>query len=369
MLKSPKDEMLYRTAATVFLLLGVVAAGYLAAQYALPILLPFLLAWLLSLAVRPLVGKLAGERPVARRIISGFLVILFVGLLILGIFKGCERAVSELGRLMEGLSQETSGVSRFFSELSGWITSLSRHLPFLKRFEDHPAFDEFCAYLDSTVQSWARSALETLGQKLPAVLLGILSSLPSVLIFSTALLLSCYYFSADPLPLGERLSRLLPEKWQTTLYLWRVKLKKAVTGYFKAYLLLGIVTFGEMFAALSILRVPYAFLLAWVIALVDFLPLLGAGTVLVPWAVVSLLMGNGGLATGLLVVFGLHTLLRQILEPRLLSRELGLSPPVSLLAVYAGWRLLGVGGMVIAPLVAMIVKEGMRKQETHGTVS
>ncbi len=361
---SPKDSALLRRAAWVILLTAIGLGAWLSYKYLLPILLPFLISWLLSSAIRPMVGKLAGQRPIARRLVTAFLVILFTGLLVFGIIKGGERAVSELGRFMEGLAREDSDISLFFTDLSDWMTSLSEHLPFLDRFEDHPAFDRFCAYLDSIVRNGAQSALTTLGEKVPAFLMAFVGQLPSVLIFITALLLSCYYFSADPKTPGERLGALLPASFQTSFYLWRTKLKKALTGYVKAYLLLGLITFGEMFLGLSILKVPYAFLLAWVIALVDFLPLLGAGTVLIPWAVVSLVLGNGGTATGLLIIFGIHTLLRQVLEPRLLSRELGLSPLVSLVAIYAGWRLFGVGGMIVAPLVVMVGKEWWAQKET-----
>ncbi len=353
----PEKSTVYRTAARLVVLFGSAVGLWLAFKYALPILLPFLVALLLSAAVRPLVGKLAGDRPIPRGLLSGFLVLLFTGLAVFGIAKGCERALTELGRLMEGLSREDSGISRFFGEVSGWMTSLSAHLPFLDRFEDHPAFDQVCGYLDDTVRAWATSALETLGQRVPAFLMALVGRLPSALIFLTTLLLACYYISAHPLPPGERLGKLLPPSWQTNYYVWRVKLKKALTGYVRAYVILGLLTFGEMFLGLSVLKIPYAFLLAWVIALVDFLPLLGAGTVLVPWAVACLFTGNGGLATGLLVIFGIHTLLRQILEPRLVSRELGLPPLASLVAVYAGWQLFGVGGMIVAPLVVMIAKE------------
>ena len=181
--------------------------------------------------------------------------------------------------------------------------------------------------------------------------------LPSVLIFTTSLLLSCYYLSAHPDSPGKRLEDLLPEAWQTAFGSWRGKIKKALSSYLRAYVILSLLTFGEMFLGLSILKIPYAFLMAWVIALVDFLPLLGAGAVLVPWAAVCFITGDGGLATGLLVIFGIHTLLRQIIEPRLVSHELGLSPLVSLVALYAGWRLMGVGGMIAAPLLVMIAKE------------
>ncbi|MBQ9780965.1 MAG: sporulation integral membrane protein YtvI [Clostridia bacterium] len=366
---SPKDTLLFRRAAWVVLLAGFFLGLRWVFKYLFPVILPFLLAGLISLAVRPLVFKLAGRKPVARGVITGFLVLFFVGLLLFGIFKGCERGVTELGRLMEGLSREDSEISHILADVSGWMTSLSEHLPFLDRFSDHPAFDEFCVYLDGTVRAWAESALETMGQRIPAFLMSLVGRLPSVLIFLTTLLLSCYYLSAHPEKPGERLGNLLPESWRTVFYVWLVKLKKAVGGYIRAYVFLGTLTFVEMLLGLSLLKIPYAFLMAGIIALVDFLPLLGAGTVLIPWAVVLLLAGDGGGATGLLVLFGLHTLLRQIIEPRLVGKELGLSPLASLVAVYAGWQLMGVGGMLLAPLVALAGKELLQNKKDMGTRS
>lgn len=360
---SEKSHALYRTAARIVILFGVLAGLWLAFEYALPILLPFLLAWLLSLVIRPLVNRLAGKKRWLRGVMTGFLVIFFSGFVVFGIIKGCGRAVAELGRLMEGMSREDSEISGFFEEINSWVTSLSDHLPFLDRFSDHPNFQAFCDSLDQAVRAGAQSALDTLGERVPSFLMSVVGQLPSVLIFITSLLLSCYYFSADSHTPGMQLGRVLPTPWQAGYHVWRQKLKTALGRYMKAYVILGLLTFGEMFLGLSILKIPYAFLLAWVIALVDFLPLLGAGTVLVPWAVVCLVMGKGGLATGLLVIFGIHTLLRQILEPRLLSKELGLHPLASIVAVYAGWSLFGVGGMLVAPLVLLVFKELLSGKE------
>ncbi len=361
---SSHDHRLYRAAAILFLIISGVLGVFFCLRYLFPILLPFLIAWLLSLAVRPLVNKIAGKRRLFRGIVTGILVLLFVGLLVFGLIKACEQGVEELGKLMERLASEEADGHGLFSSLSGWITSLSEHLPFLDRFSDHPAFDQFCAALDEAVRTAAESSLKLLGEKIPAAILSFVSRLPSVLIFSTSLLLSCYYFSADTDKPGDQLSRRLPENFRTSFYIWQAKIQKALGQYLRAYLLLSALTLGEMLLGLTLLRVPYAFLLAIVIALVDFLPLLGAGTVLIPWALFCLVTGNGGLATGLLILFGIHTLFRQIAEPRLVSRELGLPPVTSLIAVYAGWQLLGVGGMLIAPLIAMVIKELMTAQET-----
>ena len=143
---------------------------------------------------------------------------------------------------------------------------------------------------------------------------------------------------------------------------WRECLASAAKKYVRAYLALGGITFGEMFLGLTLLKVPYAFLIAWGIALIDFLPLLGTGAVLIPWAAVTLVTGNPGLGLGLLILFGVSTLVRQFVEPRLLGAELGLHPLVSLLAVYAGWRLFGVWGMMLAPFGALWVKATVQKK-------
>ena len=101
---------------------------------------------------------------------------------------------------------------------------------------------------------------------------------------------------------------------------------------------------------------PYAFLLALLIAAVDFLPLLGTGVVLIPWGIICLILGQVRLGIGLLILYGVTTLIRQVLEPKLIGEGLGLHPLLSLLSMYAGLRLFGVWGMILAPLVAAGIK-------------
>ena len=138
--------------------------------------------------------------------------------------------------------------------------------------------------------------------------------------------------------------------------LWR-RLRRLGRRYLRACLLLGLFTFLQMFIGLAILSVPYAFLLSLLIAVVDFLPLLGTGIILIPWAAVSLLMGEVRLGIGLLVLYVVSSVVRQILEPRLIGQGLGLHPLLSLFAMYAGLRLLGVPGMILAPLLVSAARE------------
>ena len=123
-----------------------------------------------------------------------------------------------------------------------------------------------------------------------------------------------------------------------------------------AALLLALLTFLEMFVGLTLLRKPYAFLLALLIAFVDFLPVLGTGTVLIPWGIGELLLGSTGSGLGILALYAISSVLREIAEPHLVGRSLGIHPLLSLLSMYAGFRLFGIHGMVLAPLAAAVIK-------------
>ena len=360
---SDKDLRLFRFSHGLIAAALTVLGIWLGIRYLLPVFLPFLAARLMAAVLRPVLDITAGKRQPTRKITAAVLLILFVGLGMFLLWKGLERGLRELGRLMEGLSGGYSEIGLFGEEVASGMTDFISHLPWGDRLAKHPLFDGVCAYLSNAVISAVSNALNTLSQSLPSTALSIAGRLPALLLFSTTFLLSSYDFCAAASSPETRLIACLPPTWAVRCEAWRKKLQKALGGYLRAYVLLGFLTFAEMLLALSILRLPYALLLAALIALLDFLPVLGVGTALVPWAVACLLSGRGGLGTALLVIFGVHTLLRQILEPRMIGRELGLSPLASLVAVYAGWKLFGVTGMILSPLAVMMIKEIWQDRE------
>jgi sporulation integral membrane protein YtvI len=197
--------------------------------------------------------------------------------------------------------------------------------------------------------------------------------IPAAFIFITVTLLACYYFTADNGALKRSLSvglaRLTPLPLRDRLPPLGRRLKRLGQSYLRACLLLGLTTFLLTFIGLAVLRIPYAFLLAILLAVVDLLPLLGTGIILIPWAALCLLLGQVKLGIGLLILYGVSTLIRQILEPKLIGDGLGLHPLVSLGAMYAGLRLFGVWGMILSPLVTAAVVSiwrGGSPQATEG---
>ena len=133
----------------------------------------------------------------------------------------------------------------------------------------------------------------------------------------------------------------------------------------KAYALLMFITFVELSVGLLILRVKGAVWLAALIAIVDILPVLGTGTVLIPWTLFELISGNFGMALGLLILYVFITVLRNILEPRLVSYQIGLNPLVTLFFMYLGLQIAGVAGMMLFPVVVMILVQLQESGHVH----
>ena len=348
-----------RTASVLFCLLTAGFALWLTFRHVLGILAPFLLAYLLSRLVKPPALRLHRRTRIPLGVCAAMLVILTVGGIAAVTVGGVRRGVEELSRLASDLTADTDGLIYAAETILSRVESISSHIPFLRHFEDAPFYAEFCAKLDSLVEVGIQRLTESITSRLPGAAMSVAGFIPAAFIFMTVTLLACYYFTADNGALGRSLSaglaKLAPVPLRDRLPPLGRRLKRLGQGYLRACLLLGLTTFLLTFIGLAVLGVPYAFLLAILLAVVDLLPLLGTGIILVPWACICLLLGQVKLGIGLLILYGVSTLVRQILEPKLIGDGLGLHPLASLCAMYAGLRLFGVWGMILSPLVTASV--------------
>jgi sporulation integral membrane protein YtvI len=181
--------------------------------------------------------------------------------------------------------------------------------------------------------------------------------MPSVILFTVVFLISAFYFASDGQRIWGALFSLLPSSWQRKLPALKQKFSTTVSGYIKAYLLIMLMTFLEAFVGLSILRVNYAFIIAIIIAIVDVLHILGTGTVLIPWALFAFFSSDIRLGVGLLVLYGVTLIVRQLVEPKIVGSTLGIHPLLTLASVYIGLELIGFVGIFAGPMVALFVKE------------
>ena len=211
------------------------------------------------------------------------------------------------------------------------------------------------------------SAGGTLAQKLYETVFGLvtrlLGALPDSLFFLMTMILSCYFAAGELPKLREKALLLLPKEASDWCRRVSRGLHQALGGWFRAQAKLMGVTFLVLTVGFLLLRVDSPILLALGVSFLDALPVFGTGTILIPWAVISMLAGDMGMGLGLLGLYGAAALLRNVLEPKVLGANLGLSPLATLAAIYAGWRLMGIWGMIGFPLAAMVLCQVIVKSE------
>ena len=193
-------------------------------------------------------------------------------------------------------------------------------------------------------------------QQMPGLLSGLLEKVPGGAMTLGTGVLSGYFISARLPRLKERLRRNLPKNWQETLLPSLGHLRESLGKWLVAQGKLMAVTYGIVALGLTFLGIPYAFAWAILVAAVDAVPLLGTGTVLLPWALTKLLQGSPLAAAGMLLLYLVAVITRTVLEPKFFGKHLGLDPLVMLVFLYVGYRLWGFWGIVISPLLAATTK-------------
>lgn len=323
-------------------------AALLLLRYLFPCVLPFLAAWLLSRMVLPFARRIGERIHLSERILAPlFLLLLFLGVILLIGFSA-KRLLAELMQFFEGILKEQGGafggLELLFERIEAWGEKWGLHT------------GEHAEAFGSLLQDALGGLLQSMSAALPSLAARILSAFPGIVLVSVITVISGFYFCMDGDRILRRLCTSLPQRWQHALPKWKRASVRFFRRYLRAYLILFGLTFLGLFLGFSILGVEYAFLVSLVTAVVDLLPVLGIGTVLLPWAAVLLLQERFYLGFGLLILYAVMLILRQILEPRLVGKSLGLHPVLTLFAGYTGWRLFGVVGMLIGPPVAMLLR-------------
>ncbi len=207
-----------------------------------------------------------------------------------------------------------------------------------------------------TALDFAKTAVSSLGSYLVSMISSAVFSLPNVVMWITIFIVSSFYFTAD----YDRVWNFFEKHFSTLTSFCTGKLSIVIVAYAKIMAL----TAAEVFVGLIILRIPNALLLSILTSIVDIMPILGTGTVLIPWAIVSLVTSHYVIGIGLLVLYIVITVVRQYVEPLVVGKELGISPIVSLISMVVGLNLFGLPGMIGFPLIAAFI---MYQQEANSS--
>lgn len=319
-----------------------IAIIYVFFQYLFTYIAPFVIGWILSLIYNPLINFLNKKFKIPRGI--GALISI---LLLIAFF--CSVVAGSISRL----SHEAA---LFYDQLPKYIESLHSSLINLNE-----KLNEILSILpkgfsinidNANLWDLAASILKNNSSSSIHFVLGI----PNVLVIILISLLSSFFFAKDKYYIDAFVAAHTPTSLHLLFHTAKGSLGEAIWGYIKSQLILMVFTFIICITGLLILGSPYAFLISVIISIIDSLPFFGSGFILWPWAIVQLLMGNTFLAVGYIIIYLIITLMRQILQPKILGTQIGLHPLVTLISIYIGLKLIGVLGMIIGPIIAVMIK-------------
>ena len=226
--------------------------------------------------------------------------------------------------------------------------------------------------LTDFVESAGNSLSSSLSSMVTAISTGALSavtnvagSVPSFLVKFIITIVASFFFVSDYYAITSFLARQLPQKARDMLFKVKEKGVDVIFKFGRAYAILLSITFVELLIGFSLLRVDYALLIALLTAIVDILPVLGTGTVLIPWAAAMLILGNFPLGIGLLILYAIITVVRQMLEPRVVGKQIGLYPLVTLVCMFVGTYLFGFVGLFGLPIIATVLVQLNQSGDIH----
>lgn len=334
---------LRRIAYITVITLGALVGTYLLFRYAFASLLPFLIAAVIAFWVDKPAARLSERLGISvrllRLLLTLFATVAALGATALAVWGIAARLIDilqngGLDKIGEMFSKITDGVGGILGKIGEGV--------------------------GDAVLSLLSSVAETLGSFL-SVFVG---TIPRALLFLLVTVISSVYFSLDLDKIAAFFRGFLPTRVISLVGRVKSSFLSTLGKYLRSYFCLMLLTFGVMLVGLLILGRGESFLLAAVIALLDVLPVIGAGVVLLPWALYSFISGSVGLGIGLLLLYVIHTVIRQLAEPKILGKSLGVHPIITLVLLYVGYSLFGIFGILLVPIFTVLIEVTLNKENT-----
>lgn len=309
--------------------------------------MPFIIGWIIALIANPLVRFLDEKIRIRRKAGSAIVIIAVIALVVGAVYGACSILGRELSGFIRELPEMWKSVEADFADAGRTLESFSRYFSPDIQEQIHSVVDTLVGFITGMMDSLSTPTVTAVGN--------FAKNIPSILVAVIMCLLSSYFFIAQREEVIRAFHRYLPaelaEKWSVLSY----SMKNAVGGYFKAQLKIEVWMYVLLLIGFLILDVGYAALIALGIAVLDFFPVFGTGTVLLPWAIIKILSGDYKLAVGLLIIWGAGQLARQLIQPKIVGDSVGLPALPTIVLLYIGYKVGSVGGMILAVPVGIIL--------------
>lgn len=343
----------------------VLALFYAFFKYALGLFLPFIAAVLIAMLLQKPINFICNKTPLKRGIVSVFLVLIFSLAILFGISMIFVWIGTELKGFFQYIMIQLEDIPTLLVKIELTITNALSFLPdkienTVTTFISEKLNELLSASSNRTPPS---SSFDV--STLATPLLGILNTakqIPTTLISIVIAIVACCFMASDFKTVKKVILSIFKSETREKVVRAKHLLFPALGKMAKAYALIITITFTELSLGLFVLQLMgiyesgYIFIIAGIVALIDIVPVLGTGTVLIPWALYSLFTGNIPLAIGIIVMYVCITVIRQIIEPKLVAAQLGIPPFATIMAMYIGSRIFGFIGLFLLPITVVMVK-------------
>ena len=312
-------------------------------------LFPFTLALFFSIMTQPFSRFLEKKLKFSQKIATIVSIVLFLVIFLGFISLSALRLSGEIYKLSINLNKYSKEAQ------SLWNTAIDKVYSLLGYFPE--GFDE---QVKNSINGFIRMGTSKLGSFINS-LINFITSIPTIILYICITILSTFFISLDKNKIMAFLEQQFPKSWIKKVYNIKREMFNVLGSYIRAQIILMTICFFELLISFNILsflkfNLQYPLIFSIVICIIDALPILGAGAVLLPWSLISFVTGDINLGLALLVIYFLVLSVRQMLEPKLISQNLGVHPLVTLISMYSGFKFFGVIGFLIGPVVMIILK-------------
>lgn len=316
--------------------------------FVISLFLPFLLGFVFSFLVNPLADKLQKKFKLPRGLSAIIVLVLTIGIIGSIAVGGIWKIIDEVRNLYQNFSVIYTNIENTFDAIQHkWIT-IRDILPESVKYTCDglimSAYDKLNEFVNNLNYSPIVTSAGNFAKRLPGIFIGFI-----------VFILSSFFMVSDSKTVSDAVHKIFSEKTVKRYHIIKENIHKYLGGYIKAQLIIMSIAFVIILIGLSILRIEYALLIAVAIALFDALPFFGSGGILIPWAVISFITSDIKAGVGLLIIYLTVLLTRQLIEPKIVSQNIGMHPIITLMSMYIGYRTFSIGGLILGPITMMII--------------
>lgn len=322
---------------------------------------PFLIGFIISLLIEPIIKMISRGTKLTRRTSAIIVLLCIFTILITLIVWGSVSLISESAELLQSLNIY---IEKIYNQIQKYINSIE--------FDRLEIPRQVISIIETSANNFLDFVTKWVSGFLTSILQGI-TSLPVIGIYIVITILSTYFICADRLFILDQFEHHFPKLWVRKFGIHLKKLISTLGSYLKAEATLILISFIEVLIGLCIfkwigLNVEYPLLAALGIGFVDALPILGSGTVMIPWAIISAVNGDLKLGIAIFILYVIILVVHQLLEPKIVSNNLGIHPIFTLIAMYTGFKISGIIGLFIGPIVLIILQNVFETMIDNGIV-